>query len=500
MLQTNRLQAYATDPAAFRNDLMIETGNELVPLGSILDGWQDADFRAADPGWRRAIGHKVDAVSRCYFERGRGHSKTQDLSVSVAMALAFAPRQIIGIGAGADSDQARLLADAIQRLIRANPLLAEVLEVQRNVVVNTRTKSELRIISSDVGSSYGILADFIVVDELTHWTTAGEGLWHSLLSTAAKKPNCLLVIISNAGVGQGESWQWNVREAARTSDTWHFHSLNGAVASWISPKLLDEQKRLLPAVAYRRLWENQWCTLTGDALDMEDIERVFANELGPLASKESGYVYAGGLDLSVSRDHSSFVVVGRNTKTNAYRVARCWLWKPPRGGKVNLEAIEETIVTASKLFGLKTVACDPFQAAYLIERLTKQGIKIEECPQTGRQLVAQCQLLLELVNSATLTSYAFEPLEYDLRHLKVETRSYGMRLLSERDEHGHGDTATALTIALTAAKSARHREFALVISDLHNSDDLPDVPTLGGPHGYDAMQQRLGSSAFRFGN
>ena len=268
---------------------------------------------------------------------------------------------------------ARLLADAIQRLIRANPLLAEVLEVQRNVVVNTRTKSELRIISSDVGSSYGILADFIVVDELTHWTTAGEGLWHSLLSTAAKKPNCLLVIISNAGVGQGESWQWNVREAARTSDTWHFHSLNGAVASWISPKLLDEQKRLLPAVAYRRLWENQWCTLTGDALDMEDIERVFANELGPLASKESGYVYAGGLDLSVSRDHSSFVVVGRNTKTNAYRVARCWLWKPPRGGKVNLEAIEETIVTASKLFGLKTVACDPFQAAYLIERLTNQS-------------------------------------------------------------------------------------------------------------------------------
>ena len=45
-------------------------------------------------------------------------------------------------------------------------------------------------------------------------------------------------------------------------------------------------------------------------------------------------------------------------------------------------------------------------------------------------------------------------LENDLRKLQIEERSYGFRLVSTRDEHGHGDTVTALSIALVAAKNA----------------------------------------------
>ncbi|MFO1022601.1 MAG: hypothetical protein U0903_18175 [Planctomycetales bacterium] len=51
-------------------------------------------------------------------------------------------------------------------------------------------------------------------------------MWHSLLSSAAKKPNCLLVVLTNAGVGRG--WQWQVRENARLSPGWYFSSLEGS--------------------------------------------------------------------------------------------------------------------------------------------------------------------------------------------------------------------------------------------------------------------------------
>lgn len=493
MLRTDRLPVYATEPAAFRAELLVEAGGELRPLGDVLDAWQDADFRAADRGWMRAVGHKVDAVGRFYFERPRGHSKTSDVAVSATWALAFAPRPVTGVAAAADADQARLLGDAIARLVRDNPLLSQVVAVQRNLVVNTRTGAELKILASDVGSSYGLLADFVLCDELTHWPASGEGLWHSLLSTAAKRDNCLIQIISNAGVGQGESWQWRTREAARLADDWHFHALPGSLASWISPRLLDEQRRLLPRAAYERLWENQWHTLSGDALDLADIERMFVPGLGPLAAAEPGYVYAAGLDLSVSRDHSALVVVGRHVKSNAFRVARCWLWKPPRGGKVDLAAIEETILAASRLYSLRAIAADPFQAAYLIERVSKQGVKIAECPQTGRQLVAQCQLLLELINSGSLTGYRFAALEHDLKCLKVETRSYGMRLVSSRDEHGHGDTASALTIALMAAKTARRREFAIGIANLSGREDDDDLGASGNlSGGSDLLSGRAG--------
>ena len=46
-----KLQQYATDAAAFRADLLIDSDAGRVKLGDVLDDWQDADFRAMDPAW-----------------------------------------------------------------------------------------------------------------------------------------------------------------------------------------------------------------------------------------------------------------------------------------------------------------------------------------------------------------------------------------------------------------------------------------------------------------
>ena len=114
-----------------------------------------------------------------------------------------------------------------------------------------------------MGSSYGILPDLIIADELAHWQGDG-GLWHSLISSAAKRSNCLLVVISNAGFV--DSLAVGRREAARTDPAWIFCRLDGPEASWLTADRLAEQRRMLPAVAYARLWGNQWCSGGGDAL------------------------------------------------------------------------------------------------------------------------------------------------------------------------------------------------------------------------------------------
>jgi hypothetical protein len=83
----------------------------------VMDDWQDEDFRALDPGFLRAVGHQVKGGhSRAWLERGRGHSKTQDLAVMSTWALAFAPRTIKGVAAANDREQARLMRDSIERL------------------------------------------------------------------------------------------------------------------------------------------------------------------------------------------------------------------------------------------------------------------------------------------------------------------------------------------------------------------------------------------------
>lgn len=262
------LKAMQADPAEFRQQLLIDADAGPVRLGDVLDDWQREDFAALDPACRRVAGQNVAVrFYRAWLERARGHSKTLDISVLVLWMLFASARKLSGIVAAADKDQAKLIRDAIDRLVRLNPWLARYISIQQYSVKNTHTGSELRILSSDAMTSYGQTPDFIVCDELTHWR--GSELWESLFSAAAKRANCLLLAILNSGFR--DSWQWPIREAVRSDPDWYFCRLDGPVASWMSEPKLAEQERLLPPKAFRRLWLNVWSDGAGDALSAEMI-------------------------------------------------------------------------------------------------------------------------------------------------------------------------------------------------------------------------------------
>jgi hypothetical protein len=163
------------------------------------------------------------------------------------------------------------------------------------------------VISADAPSSYGLTPDFIFCDEVSHWKNSA--LWESLFSAAAKRASCLLVCILNAGFH--DSWVWPVRESARTSPNWYFNALPGPMASWITPDRLEEQKRMLPAVAYARLWLNQWSAGSGDALSDAEITRALT-QAGPMKGNERGWQFVAGLDLGLSRDASALVTIGQH--------------------------------------------------------------------------------------------------------------------------------------------------------------------------------------------
>ncbi len=228
---TALLKAAAADPRAFREGLLLEPGGP--SFGGTMLPWQRADFAALDPAWRRVAGlpspvknNSEPSPGRAWLERPRGHSKTADTAVMLAWALRFARRPIRGVVAAADRDQAGLVRSALAGLVRANPHLLGELQVGAERIVNPSTGARLDVISGDVGSSYGLTPDFVICDELCHWPDAG--LWHSLLSSAAKTPGCLLIVLTNAGWGR--DWRWTAREAARTRPDWTFRRLPGPCA------------------------------------------------------------------------------------------------------------------------------------------------------------------------------------------------------------------------------------------------------------------------------
>lgn len=485
------LRQLQNDASQFRRHLLIDADGGLRRLGDCLDNWQRDDFSALDHAWRCVAGQADDtAIRRAWLERPRGHSKTADIAVMATWALFASRRALKGVAAAGDRDQAALLRDAIETLRRANPWLREILDVQTSRVLNKHTGSELQILTSDAPTSYGLTPDFVVCDELTHWQK--RDLWDSLLSSSAKRAACLLLVITNAGFQ--DSWQWETRELIRQDPaSWYFSRLDGPQASWITADRLAEQSRLLPSIAYRRLWHNDWTSGSGDALAPSDITSAITLD-GPTTEEEDGWAYVAGLDLGLSRDASALVVVAkhvghvevveakprplsrhqeiirdldlfadedeyegdypefiRHEGTGRLRLVDVQVWTPKQGRKLDIAPIERTILQAADRFEGLTVGADPWQAAYLIQRLNRANVFTRGVEFTGSNLRSMCSATLEAFAENMIDLYGHPQLISDLKSLRVEERNYGVRLVSPRGPSGHGDAATGLAIALHVA-------------------------------------------------
>lgn len=447
------IQRIRSSPAEYRKLLLIDRADgSVATLDACSDPWQREDDAALDNGLCRAAGIATDPArptySRAYLERARGHAKSSTLAAAMSWLLYASPRRIEAIGAAADQEQGGILRNAVARLVGLNRWLADALDVQQWRVVNVHTQSELRIISSDVGSSYGLTPHAIVADELTHW--GKPDLWASLVSSAAKRKDCFFAVISNAGLSAGgTSWTWEAREAARLdNERWYFHSLPGCCASWIDAESLAEQKRLLPHAAYLRLWENVWCESTGDALSPSDV-RGAVTLPGPMSPDADDAIHVGGIDLSTRRDRSAIVIVSADFRRKRVRLAEVRTWTPNADG-IDLQDVRDTAIYLAEKWNC-AYAVDPYQAALLCRELNERGVRTVDFNFVGRNLNTLAEVTLQSFRENRVDLFACDELTNDLLKLNIEQSRFGFKLTAPRDGTGHADAAFAFCLALVPA-------------------------------------------------
>lgn len=437
-----------SEPAYFREHLLIDRDGTPTPLGSCIEPWQKKDFEALDPAWMKITRRDLPAApyQRAYLERARGHSKTTDLAVMCSYVLFASKSKIFGVAGASDRTQAKLLNDTIGSLIQLNPWLGgELLEAHSHDVINKHTRSKLEIMASDVGSSFGVTPDFIIADELVHWKK--EGFWESMASSAGKRRDCVLVVITNAGLGIGITWQWRVREKFRKSDTWYFSRLDGPVASWMTEERLDEQRKLLSESAYKRLWLNIWASDIG-GLSAEDIRACTVLDGPQYEFRHDRSPYIAGLDLGIRHDHSAFVVLCSDVMRQRTELVMSKSWKPPVGGEIKIEKVESEVLEAQRRFHLDAVIYDPHQAVHLAQRLRDRGVNMIEMPFTPRNCDLMATELLKAFSNRLIGLYDDQELLHDLLRLQIVERQSGFKLQATRDETGHCDRAVALSMVL----------------------------------------------------
>jgi hypothetical protein len=88
----------------------------------------------------------------------------------------------------------------------------------------------------------------------------------------------------------------------------------------------------------------------------------------------------------------------------------------------------------------------------MAQRLTRQGVPMKEISFQGANLNDMASTVLEEFKARNVDLYDDPALVADLGKLRIVERSFGYKLEAARDQSGHADRATALTLALLGAK------------------------------------------------
>jgi hypothetical protein len=459
---TDKLTEYAKNPAAFVEDLTIDGSRGKVRFGDVMADFQRKDFAALSPALLAVANGEKPEPSRYFLLRSKGGSKDTDFAVCLLWFAIFSPRALQIIVGAADRDQAGEVVKIFRSLARNNSWLAELIEVQQWAIVNARTGLRIDVVSSDAPSAHGTRPDVTWINELAH--LASEDFFLTLLDNASKIVNGLVCVASNAGIL--DSFQHKFWLSALSSPRW-YSSILDKPAPWLDEQELQERERTTPPNRFRRLWYSEFVPDTGDALSVADIEASVRAE-GPMLGSEPGWIFAGGLDVGLVHDACGLVIVGK--KDSRYRLAHCQRWTAHKGQRtgatngatirISLQEVEDAIYRAHERFKLRVLGFDPYQAELLAERLSKpqQGkrrLAVERVTFTGSNLTAMATMVLDTFNSQAIELYPHPQLLEDLKRLRIEEKSYGMRLSSPRGPSGHGDLATGLAVALLVAKDMK---------------------------------------------
>lgn len=394
------------------------------------------------------------------------------MAIQIAWVLLFARRSVRGVCAAVDREQAGLVADAIRKLVHANPSLCDELRFRQNAIENRRTGSRLDLISSDVNSSFGLTPDFVICDELCHWSN--EELWHSLSSSAAKKPHCLLAVLTNAGVGNG--WQWQLREAARTHRDWHFSTLDGPQAPWLRPSDLEEQRAILPRSVFDRLWNNRWQAAVGNFLSSGEVAACCDDRLAVQRRGRAGVEYVAAVDYAEKRDLTAAIVLHR--EQDRLVVDRLDVAVPTPEAPVLVSWVENWIAQVATGFPRVTFVVDEHQLAGTVQRFERRH-RVVRFPFAGGKGNHELALVLRrLIVHQQIAWYpgcgsrpddVADTLETELAALVLKESESG-RIRFDHLSSGHDDRAFALAAAAWYATTNKPASSTLKISS----------PTRGG--------------------
>lgn len=393
----------------------------------------------------------------------RGHDKTGTIARLANWAIAFSRNKVSGTAAASDRDQSRVLLQSMTREIELNPWLADRLAAHNYIVRGPA--GEVEIVASDAGGASGLKADFIIMDEITYWRK--RDLFDMLLSGAAKRPQSVIVIITNAGI-RG-SWQHQLMEACRDDPLWDVRETPPAtkLASWMSAEEIASDRAKMTASHARRVYDNIWSDATDSPLLNWDAIRGCHDPSTlwpggrPQVRTRVGNLYVG---FDVGRTHDRSVIslleeIGDVLHLRALKVLH--------KADFDRQESEFSALLNDPLIRphLRKARIDRGGIGYqLAERMERKFPRIVEGIAMSQQWQGQAALRLAMrFEQRRIRIPDDAELNVDLQQVEeVGTTKGGVPLLrTDRNETGHGDRFWSIALAADAVPVIPQRPTAI---------------------------------------
>jgi phage terminase large subunit-like protein len=196
--------------------------------------------------------------------------------------------------------------------------------------------------------------------------------------------------------------------------------------------------------------QNEFVTSENPFVKMSRWDACVDHNLAPLYCDRTLGVYAA-VDASIKHDSTAIVVTHWDKKARQVRLICHRVFQPSPDQPLDFEAtIVRTVLELRKRFCLRKVLFDPWQMQAIAQRLAREGIKVEEFPQSPSNLTAMSQNLFELIHEQGIRLYPDPDMRLAMSRTLAIERPRGWRIGKDKQMHKI-DVVIALAMAAYAA-------------------------------------------------
>ena len=352
----------------------------------------------------------------------------------------------------------------IRRIIECSPLLRDLAKITESKITFPELNATITAIPSNFAGAAGGNQNIVVFDESWAYTSErSRRLWDEMVPPPTRKIGVRLTTTYAGFTGESTLLEELYARGMQQPE------IASRPARWRRASVLLEP-HADSALANRKLARGDAPQPAPERLLADDREQVRRQRVELHRLSVLGRLRRSGRDAGPRR--SPPFNLGRRRRLGQARqtaiVAVTWdddkprlvahrVFQPRPDDPIDFEStVERTLLDFNKRFCIQKVLFDPYMLHPVMQRLSREGIDVEEFPQTTGNLTDASQNLFEVIRGRNIVVYPAADIRLAIsRAIAIET-SRGWRIAKDRQSHKI-DVVVALAMAALACVRAQSK-------------------------------------------